>query len=121
MACSVKDESNKAAFSRVPVLAVIGGFPGAGKTTLLLKAADILKSKGVRVAIILNDQGTGLVDTQMAISSGFAAEEVAGACFCCPFSYFVDAASRLAAFRPDVILVSRLAVAWTSPPQSCSR
>ena len=82
-------------------LALVGGYLGAGKTRLLLAAGAVLRERGLRVAIITNDQGDALVDTRMAAASGFPAGEVAGGCFCCRFSDFVAAADRLAA--ADVI------------------
>jgi Ni2+-binding GTPase involved in maturation of urease and hydrogenase len=85
-------------------LVLVGGFLGAGKTTLLLRAARLLHERGMRAAIITNDQGTALVDTRMTTASGFDAGEIAGACFCCRFGDFVAAAQSLMAVRPDVIL-----------------
>ena len=86
-----------------PTLVLTGGFLGAGKTTLLLRAARLLHERGMRAAIITNDQGSALVDTRMATASGFDAGEVAGACFCCRFGDFAAAAQSLLAVRPDVI------------------
>ena len=63
-----------------PLIAVIGGFLGAGKTTLILAAARVLRRQGVRVAVVLNDQGDDLVDTHFVQRHGFPAEQVAGAC-----------------------------------------
>jgi len=87
-----------------PTLVLVGGFLGAGKTTLLLRAARLLHERGMRAAIITNDQGGALVDTRMATASGFDAGEIAGACFCCRFGDFVAAAQSLLAVKPDVIL-----------------
>lgn len=86
-----------------PVLALVGGFLGAGKTTLLLRAARMLAERGVKAAIITNDQAGGLVDTGFAQAAGVAAGEVAGGCFCCRFSELVEAAERLRAYDPEVI------------------
>ena len=44
----------------IPTLVILGGFLGAGKTTLVLKAAELLHTRGKRVALILNDQDAGL-------------------------------------------------------------
>ena len=82
---------------------LVGGFLGAGKTTLILRAAQQLRARGLRVAVITNDQDQGLVDTMMAKSLGWETREVAGGCFCCRFSDLVDAAGQLAALQPDVI------------------
>ena len=86
-----------------PTLVLVGGFLGAGKTTLLLRAARLLHERGLRAAIVTNDQGGALVDTRMATASGFDAGEIAGACFCCRFGDFIAAARSLLAVRPDVI------------------
>jgi Ni2+-binding GTPase involved in maturation of urease and hydrogenase len=86
-----------------PTLVLVGGFLGAGKTTLLLRAARMLHERGMRAAIITNDQGGALVDTRMATAQGFDAGEIAGACFCCRFGDFVGAAQSLLAVKPDVI------------------
>jgi hypothetical protein len=86
-----------------PTLAIVGGLLGAGKTTLILSAAHILRQRGLRVAVILNDQGHDLVDTHLVQASGLLCDQVAGGCFCCRFPELISAAGRLAAFRPDVI------------------
>jgi hypothetical protein len=86
-----------------PILVIVGGFLGAGKTTLILKAAELLSARRKRPAIILNDQGTGLVDTQHAVACGSLVREVAGGCFCCRFSEFLAAAAELTTYKPDII------------------
>src|SRR5215831_82268 len=86
-----------------PILSVIGGFLGAGKTTLILTATRILQNRGLRVAVILNDQGDELVDTHLVQQSGIACDQVTGGCFCCRFPDLLDAAARLLAWQPDVI------------------
>jgi hypothetical protein len=87
-----------------PWLVPVGGFLGSGKTSLLLAAGQRLRTRGVRVAILTNDQAAGLVDTVTARNQEFDAGEVAGACFCCAFTKFVDAAAELAARGAEVIL-----------------
>jgi len=83
---------------------LVGGFLGAGKTTLLLRAASLLSKRGLRAAILTNDQAGDLVDTQLASAAGFECGEVASGCFCCHFSEFVFSARRLLAGNPDVLL-----------------
>ena len=84
---------------------MIGGFLGAGKTTAIGRLASALHSRGLRVGLITNDQGSGLVDTSVLRSRGFATEEIPGGCFCCRFNSLVEAAGRLtAATRPDVFI-----------------
>ncbi len=86
-----------------PTIAVVGGFLGAGKTTLILTAARLLEQRGMRAAVILNDQGDDLVDTHYAAAQGLDCDQVTGGCFCCRFPDLVDAADRLLAFQPDII------------------
>ena len=87
----------------LPWLVLVGGFLGAGKSTLLIAAGRELERRGMRSAIILNDQGDALVDTDLITRAGFAAGEVTGGCFCCRFSGLIDALDRLRAHAPAVI------------------
>jgi hypothetical protein len=86
-----------------PTVVVVGGFLGAGKTTLILKAAQVLEGRGVRSAVVLNDQGRELVDTALTGQAGVAAGEVTGGCFCCRFSDLLAAMDGLREWRPEVI------------------
>ena len=84
---------------------MVGGFLGAGKTTSILQFARHLVKQGLRVGLITNDQGAGLVDTALVRSEEFPTEEIAGGCFCCRFNSLVDAARELTSKdRPDVFL-----------------
>ncbi len=84
---------------------MIGGFLGAGKTTLIQRFAHYLDEKGLRVGLITNDQGAGLVDSAIGRSNRFPVEEIPGGCFCCRFQSLVEAAENLTeATRPDVLL-----------------
>jgi hypothetical protein len=86
-----------------PTLVFVGGFLGAGKTTLLLKAAQLLQSQGRRVALIMNDQDSELVDTKHSRAKHLQTAEVSGGCFCCRFSDLLDQAKGLLAYNPSVI------------------
>jgi hypothetical protein len=86
-----------------PWIVVVGGFLGAGKTTLILAAARELERLGKRCAVILNDQGSALVDTQLAHRHGMRSEEVTGGCFCCKLSDLFEVAEKLRAYSPHVI------------------
>lgn len=86
-----------------PLLLLVGGFLGAGKTSLLIQSARILASRGLKTAIITNDQAEGLVDTSVASRSADWTDEVAGGCFCCRFDEFAAAAEKLARHKPDII------------------
>ncbi len=72
--------------SKKPWVVIVGGFLGAGKTTLILAAAEELERRDIRSAIILNDQGDALVDTDYATLNGRLTGEVTGGCFCCKLS-----------------------------------
>lgn len=84
---------------------MLGGFLGAGKTTSISRLARSYQQQGLRVAIVTNDQATGLVDTHTLRSQGFDVGEVAGACFCCNFNELLEVASQWTDVDcPDVIL-----------------
>ena len=86
-----------------PWIAIVGGFLGAGKTTLILSAAKQLERRGIRSAVILNDQGNELVDTGYAMHKGMQAREVTGGCFCCKLSDLLRVMKELRAHNPHVI------------------
>ena len=86
-----------------PWIVIVGGFLGAGKTTLILAAAQELERRGIRSAIILNDQGEALVDTGYATLNGRQSGEVTGGCFCCKLSDLIRVMGELRAYAPDVI------------------
>ncbi|WP_158752175.1 GTP-binding protein [Acidobacterium sp. S8] len=86
-----------------PWIVVVGGFLGAGKTTLLLSAAQELEKRGLRSALILNDQGDALVDTELSALHGLNHGEVTGGCFCCRFSDLIHEIDALRQHSPDVI------------------
>lgn len=99
-----KERSSVSERSATPWVVLVGGFLGAGKTTLMLAAADELAKRGLRSAVILNDQGDALVDTRYAALHDLASEEVTGGCFCCQFSDLLGCMDRLRSHAPDVIL-----------------
>lgn len=86
-----------------PWIVLVGGFLASGKTALILAAARLLEQRGVRCAVILNDQTNGLVDSHLATAEGFLAREVTGGCFCCRFSELMSLIEHLQTFRPEVI------------------
>ncbi len=67
------------------IVHVLGGFLGAGKTTLARSLAGRLRDQGERVAIVTNDQGSLLVDTQLCRDAGASLQEIRGGCFCCRY------------------------------------
>jgi hypothetical protein len=86
-----------------PWVVLVGGFLGAGKTTLILAAAQELERRGVRSAMIWNDQGRDLVDRRYADQRSAPSGEVTGGCFCCLLSELVEALDSLRAHAPEVI------------------
>jgi len=88
----------------MPRLLLASGYLGAGKTSLLLAAATQLRAAGHRVAMVTNDQGSGLVDTWTAELAGLPVSEVPDGCFCCRLGALVDALGELRRADPDVIL-----------------
>ena len=86
-------------------LALVGGFLGSGKTTLLLQSAHELERQGYKVALVMNDQGSDLVDTALARSRDIPVAEVVRGCFCCRFHDFLSAIQTVRdAVQPDIIL-----------------
>lgn len=84
---------------------MIGGFLGAGKTTVIQRFARYLDDRDLRVGLITNDQGAGLVDSAIGKSNRFPVEEISGGCFCCRFHSLIEAATSLTKEkRPDVFL-----------------
>ena len=67
-------------------LFLVGGFLGSGKTTAIHQAVNYLNLLGKKAAVITNDQGTQLVDTQYTRFHNIPVEEVSGGCFCCNLS-----------------------------------
>jgi hypothetical protein len=95
-----------------PCIVVVGGFLGSGKTTLILAAARLLERRGLRSAVVLNDQGVELVDTRHAGMQGMQTSEVTGGCFCCRSSGLMTKIEAFRDFSPDVI--------FTEPVGSCT-
>jgi G3E family GTPase len=85
---------------------ILGGFLGAGKTTLAVNIGRHLRERHDKsVAIITNDQGEVLVDTEFTKDAGFDVKEVLGGCFCANFDEFLRSARSLVQMsRPDVII-----------------
>jgi len=85
-------------------LFLIGGFLGSGKTTAIHKACSSFLKHAKKVAVITNDQGTDLVDTEFIKTAGVKAEEVINGCFCCNYYQFAQAIQSLRQTeKPDII------------------
>ena len=70
---------------------LVGGFLGAGKTTLIRALARHLRAQGESLAVVLNDQGQGLVDTHLCSNDAPEVTEITGGCFCCRYDDLVAA------------------------------
>jgi G3E family GTPase len=84
----------------------MGGFLGSGKTTLEIELGKkIVTGLNKRVAIVTNDQGENLVDTNMVKDYGFAVTEVVGGCFCCRFPEFMAHIQEMMhEANPDILM-----------------
>ena len=78
-------------------LHLVGGFLGSGKTTAIASACELLRERGLRAAVVTNDQGEMLVDTGALAGIGVATAEVTGGCFCCRYDELVERIAALAA------------------------
>ncbi len=84
---------------------LIGGFLGAGKTTAITAVAHYFQKQGRRVAVITNDQTSGLVDSEIVRKCGVPYREICGACICTQFRDFLETADTLLQdIRPEIIL-----------------
>lgn len=93
--------------SKTTRFVILGGYLGAGKTTLATALARKLSSEnGLSVAVITNDQGELLVDTEFVKNAGFDVRSVTGGCFCSDLPQFIKHARGLVEMnRPDIIIV----------------
>ncbi|MEV6767866.1 CobW family GTP-binding protein [Nocardia sp. NPDC051030] len=64
---------------RIPVL-VVAGFLGAGKTTLLNR---LLRSRGVRIGVVVNDFGAVNIDAMLVAGQVDAMVSLGNGCVCC--------------------------------------
>ena len=78
-------------------LHLVGGFLGSGKTTAIGSACELLRDRGLRAAVVTNDQGEMLVDTGALAGTAAAVAEVTGGCFCCRYPELVERVAALAA------------------------
>ena len=86
-------------------LYLVGGFLGSGKTTAIYQAAASLLKEQKRIAVITNDQGDELVDTDYIKTAGVPTTEVTNGCFCCNYNQFMQAIdSLLPGDEPEIIL-----------------
>ena len=62
---------------------ILGGFLGSGKTTLLMKLVSMYSEIGKKVAIIVNEAGSVVVDGTTIKGQGYNAIELPQGCICC--------------------------------------
>lgn len=74
---------------------VVSGFLGAGKTTTMIALAEYLNEHFGETAIIANDLGANLVDTNLTQTSGCNVVEIASGCICYQMDNVVDQLRRL--------------------------
>ncbi len=75
--------------------------------------ASELRSRGWKVALIVNDVGHINVDQEVIRSKGMEVKEVAGGCICCEVqgTFSTTVMNLHMSFRPDIILVEPTGVA----------
>ncbi|NHM13566.1 GTP-binding protein [Xiamenia xianingshaonis] len=74
---------------------VVSGFLGAGKTTTMIALAEHMNKTFGETAIIANDLGANLVDTNLTQTSGCTVTEIANGCICYQMDNVVDQLRRL--------------------------
>lgn len=74
---------------------VVSGFLGAGKTTTMIALAEHLNDHHGETAIIANDLGANLVDTNLTQTTGCTVAEIANGCICYQMDNLVDQLRRL--------------------------
>ena len=82
---------------------MVGGFLGAGKTTSILRLAEWLTVRGLRVGLVTNDQGGGLVDTALAAAHRMPVEEIVKSMEDIVFRLGLDAFAELVGQFPDEV------------------
>ncbi|MBQ9955741.1 MAG: GTPase (G3E family) [Eggerthellaceae bacterium] len=74
---------------------VVSGFLGAGKTTTMIAMAECINGRNGNAAIIANDLGANLVDTNLTQTTGCKVVEIASGCICYQMDNLVDQVRRL--------------------------
>lgn len=86
------------------ILALTGGFLGSGKTTAIANACKELVDKGMKVAVITNDQGNQQVDSAFVKAMSVLVKEVSDGCFCCQYNELESHLDNLVeSEHPDII------------------
>ena len=74
---------------------VVSGFLGAVKTTTMIALAEHMNKTFGETAIIANDLGANLVDTNLTQTSGCTVAEIASGCICYQMDNTIDQIRRL--------------------------
>lgn len=74
---------------------VVSGFLGAGKTTTMIALAEHMNRSYGKTALIANDLGANLVDTNLTQTSGCTVAEIASGCICYQMDNTIDQIRRL--------------------------
>ncbi len=73
---------------------------------MINNVARRLSGSGKSIALITNDQGEALVDTQFGKGNGFETAEVLRGCFCCRFPDFMQSARGLVGKNMDKFIIA---------------
>lgn len=87
-----------------PRLLLFTGFLGSGKTTLISTLVRLCHARGIKAAVIANDQGSLLVDAQYFASLETNTQMVSGGCFCCNMSSFVQTIHTICSSDPPDLI-----------------
>ncbi len=85
---------------------VVSGFLGAGKTTTMIALAEHMNKTYGETAIIANDLGANLVDTNLTQTSGCTVAEIASGCICYQMDNTIDQIRRLRDKHDAVFVMS---------------
>ncbi|MDG6245007.1 MAG: GTP-binding protein [Methanolobus sp.] len=88
-------------------IVIVSGFLGSGKTTSVIWMGKHFKSKGYRVAVLVNDIGDVGVDGQFIARNRLESKEMPRGCICCTLRYALEANVSVTSYqdKPEVELV----------------
>ena len=89
-------------------LMVVSGFFGCGKTTFIINAAKrLVRSYGLKIAVIVNDIGEIGIDDKVVSSYGLKVKELFGGCVCCQLGDDMIKTLRLVdrRMKPDLAIL----------------
>lgn len=94
-------------------LLLIAGFLGSGKTTLIIELAKAARTRGRRVAILVNEIGEIGIDDQLMRQLSLNVWELVSGCICCTLSGdLVNTLQMLDRdYQPDLVLLEPSGVA----------